>query len=41
MNIKINIKESILSVKNLKVVCKYIDNYLCFKYTWNNDNNFL
>lgn len=28
MNIEINIKESTSSVKNLKIFCKYIDNFL-------------
>lgn len=37
INIEINFKESTSSVKYLIVVRNYIDNYLCFGFTWNNN----
>jgi hypothetical protein len=41
LNIEINIKQStLISDKslNLKVKRKYVDNYLYFGFTWNDDN---
>jgi hypothetical protein len=40
LNIEINIKQSALisdESLNLKVKRKYVDNYLCFVFTWNGD----
>jgi hypothetical protein len=40
LNIEINIKQSaLISDKNLnlKIKRKYVDNYLCFGFTWNGD----
>jgi hypothetical protein len=40
LNIEVNIKQSaLISDKslNLKIKRKFVDNYLCFEFTWNGD----